>query len=318
MLSSENEMTELGAMRGPGFVSALFDIPFPLAIPNGGYLCYDPVKGVACIESTLREGSRAFFRNRPIVKSTTFEELKAAAKERERPRKDRDYLVVSELSNAQKKVTLNINSGIEGGYVECKYYTEVSVTFLVDDLSAEGDQKLERAFNILNPLLDKYRLFTQDHRVGRVSKEKNYYFVMFHTNPLMSDELHLSPSELFQRLQIARTFLSELGKGASNSLRLNSYETLGPRSPLPDPALNLFGSFIKEQYEMPLFYDLLLESLDYLQGRKEYRLAIVQAETAVEVYVRESLLKLMTYFGKSLQEASSVLPQLKLECSPLQ
>jgi len=74
---------------GPGFVAAILDIPFPLALPNGGHLfCYDPKKGIAIVQTLLKEGSRAFFRNIPIQGPTSFEQLKQASKEYERPKAD--------------------------------------------------------------------------------------------------------------------------------------------------------------------------------------------------------------------------------------
>jgi hypothetical protein len=56
----------------PGFISVFLDIPFPTSIPNGNYTTFDPIKGIAVVTLTLREGTRAFFRNRPIVGPTSF------------------------------------------------------------------------------------------------------------------------------------------------------------------------------------------------------------------------------------------------------
>ena len=199
---------------GPGFVTAIFDIPFPISIPNGAYLTFDPVKQVGCVEITLREGSRAFFRNRPITGPTSFSELLSAVGA-QRPREGRAYVAVSALSNGTRKATLNIETGENGGYAECKYYSQVSVTFLVDDFRAiEAENAiLARAFPIVNAFLDKYRLLNEDYRVARVSSQRNYYFAACHISPLTADELHLSPQELFRRLSEPRTFHSELGHG---------------------------------------------------------------------------------------------------------
>jgi hypothetical protein len=41
---------------GPGFIAVFFDIPFPISIPNGHYLTYDPQRETACVSVTLREG----------------------------------------------------------------------------------------------------------------------------------------------------------------------------------------------------------------------------------------------------------------------
>jgi len=57
----------------------------------------------------------------------------------------------------------------------------------------------------------------------------------------------------------------------------------------------------------PLSYDLVLDALAYLQRYRNYRFAIVQAETAVEVHVRSLLLKLMLRYGKSESEAEDMI-----------
>lgn len=280
----------------PGFVAVFFDIPFPLSIANGAYLTYDPVKEIACIEVTLIEGSRAFFRNRPIIGPTSFENLRTAAQEYERPREDHSYMATSVLHDGTRKATLNVHTGVDGGYMECKYYSKVCVTFLADDISiTEG--VFDRVGKIPNPFLDKYRLLNEDYRVSMVSLEQNFYLGTCHTSPLTSAESHLTSHELFQRLQEPRPFSSILGNGAFNILRANSYELLGPKSPLPEDAQSTFEEFIREEYEMPLSYDLIMEALRCLQKSREYKLAIIHAETAFEVYVSQSLLKLMIISG---------------------
>ncbi len=234
--------------------------------------------------------------------------MRTAALEQERPRENRDYLVVSRLVDGSQKATLNIHTGEDGGYGECKYYSQVSVTFLSDDIRRLGEEGyvLSRSFGILNPFLDKYRLLNEDYRVSRVSQERNYYYAACHTSALTPEELSLTPAELFQHLARPRTFFSELGRGASNILRPNSFELLGPRSPLDGQALDFFNTFIQEEYEMPLSYDLILEAIGYLQRFRDYRLAIVHAETAFEVYVVDRLLRLMVNSGMASIQASSL------------
>src|SRR5579863_9248304 len=58
---------------------------------------------------------------------------------------------------------------------------------------------------------------------------------------------------------------------------------------------------------MPLSYDLILEALASLQRYRDYRFAIVHAETAFEVYVVSSLLKLMVDSGIPNAQASSMI-----------
>src|SRR5580700_2701569 len=87
------------APRGPGFITVILDIPFSLAIPNDCYTVFDPVKGIAIVQPTTKEGSRSFFRDTPITGPTSFEDLKRKAQEYERPRQAHSYVVVSRLTD---------------------------------------------------------------------------------------------------------------------------------------------------------------------------------------------------------------------------
>ncbi len=66
------------APTGPGFLTVILDVPFCLAIPNSCYTVYDPVKRIAIVQATQREGSRTFFRSMPIIGPTSFNELKTS------------------------------------------------------------------------------------------------------------------------------------------------------------------------------------------------------------------------------------------------
>jgi hypothetical protein len=211
--------------------------------------------------------------------------------------------------NGSQKATLNLHTGQDGGFAECKYFSQVSVTFLADDIQviAAGEQVQKRTFEILNPFLDKYRLLNEDYRISPISPARNFFLAVCHTSPLSSEETGLSPVELFTRLSTPRTFFRELGHGAANILRTNSYELLGPRSPLSPAIQSYFETFVQESYEMPLSYSLILESLANLQRTQDYRLAIIHAETAFEVHVVDRLLKLMIDEGMTPADASSTI-----------
>ncbi len=299
--------TTVPPVAGRGFVAVFFDIPFPISIPNGTYFVHDPQAEIAAITATLREGSRAFFRNRPIIGPTSFQQLRGVWQEADRPRENRSYVGVSQLHDGQSKATLNVHGGQDGGYAECKYYSEICVTFLAGDLAAIGREGwvMTRACEILNPFLDKYRLLNEDYRVSGISLERNFYFAFCHTSPLTNEELALPNQQLFARLETPRHFLRELGHGAANVLRANSFELLGPRNPLQGDGLQIFNQFVQEAYELPLSYDLVLESLRYLQKFREYRLAIVHAETACEVHVAYLLVALLVRSGMTKAQAMS-------------
>ncbi len=135
---------------------------------------------------------------------------------------------------------------------------------------------------------------------------RNFYFAQCHTSALEVNERGLGVDALFATLQVGRNFNLQLGHGAANVLRVNSYELLGPRSPILGGSLQTFKEFIKEEYVLPLSYALILEALAYLQRFRDYRLAIVHAETAVEVHDVRLLTKLMLHFGKTQIEVDQM------------
>lgn len=303
-MSTPNQL--LMAPRGPGFITVILDIPFSLAIPNDCYTVFDPVKGIAIVQPTMREGSRSFFRDTPIIGPTSFSNLKLKAREFERPRAEHSYVVTSRLTDGTQKATLNLHSGASGGFAETKYFSEAQITFLEDDLSVlalKNGYVLQRATNILNRFLDKYRLFTEDYRVGRVSADRNFYFATCHISPLTAEEQALNPAQLFATLANGRTFISQLGLGGANILPLHTLEHLGPRGQIDDNALRTLGQFLQTDYEMPLSYDLIMEAYRTLQLDRDYKLTIVHAATAVEVHVLHLLHAVLIALGDTSADA---------------
>lgn len=295
---------------GRGFLTVILDIPFGLGLPNGPYVAFDPVKGIAIVQPTLREGSRAFFRNKPIIGPTSFADLADKTREYERPREEYSYLAVSRLTDGAQKATLNVHCGVDGGFAEAKYYSEIQITFLEDDLGVIGNKDnyvLQRATSILNFFLDKYRLFTEDYRVSRISADRNYYLATCHSSPLTLEERTLTTKQLFAGLPKGRTFYHRLGQGGANILRTNSLDHLGPRPQITGPNLGILERLFEIEYEMPLSYDLVLQALRSLQIERDFKLAIVHGATAVEVHVLHLLHGLLVALGQSASDAWNVL-----------
>jgi hypothetical protein len=289
----------------PGFVSVIFDVPFTISVPDDHYETYDPQKGIAVVTVSAKSGARSFFRSGRITGPEAFRNQQKQLIVPQRPRENRNYAMASALPNGNRILTLNVNTGNDGGFTEAKYFSEVTVTYLADDINSIADQKsvFQRTCDILNRFLDKYRSINQDYRVSPISMERNFYFAQCHTSPLGVEERGLNIDALIATLRVGRHFDFRLGHGAANIVRLNSYELLGPRSPIVEPLLQTFRTFAKEDYTLPLSYALVLEALAYLQRFRDYRLAIIDAETAVEVHGIQLLTKLMFHYGVPTADA---------------
>ena len=137
--------------------------------------------------------------------------------------------------------------------------------------------------------------------------DRNFYFAQCQTSALEANELCLDLNALFATLEAGRQFNLQLGDGAANVLRVNSYELLGPRSPITGAMLQTFKDFIKEDYVLPLSYALILEALAAQQRLRDYRLAIIHVETAVEVHGVSLLTRLMSHYGRTQSEIEQML-----------
>lgn len=292
-----------------GFVMVILDVPFGVGLPNGGFLGRDPKYGLAAIQPVLREGSRVFFRALPIKLGTSLEDLKTQNQEYDAPRQDHSYCLTSALADSSEIPTLKIFCGVDGGFAEAKYFSEIQVTFLEEDLDVieSQDYLISRVAAILNPFLDKYRLLAEDYRVGHIADDRNFYLAVCHTSPLTDDDADRNVEALLASLATGREFRNIIGQGASNVVRTNSLDFLAPRPPISGTVLETFIGLAQSDYRLPLSYDLILQSLRALQIDRDYKIAIVHAATAVEVHALDLLLGMLLIEGKTDQQAWSLL-----------
>jgi len=117
----------------------------------------------------------------------------------------------------------------------------------------------------------------------------------------------LTAEQLFARLSHGRAFYQTLGHGAANILRTNSLNHLEPRPQMTGNHLKILAEFVQHKYEMPLSYDLVMQSLRSLQIDRDFKLAIVHAATAVEVHVLHLLHGLLVTLGHSATDAWDLL-----------
>jgi len=295
---------------GPGIVSAIIDLPFFLALPNGSYKCLDPVEGVALIQIASREGCTSFFRDKPLVSGpTSFLQFAEAAKPFDKPRMEFSYLFTSVIEGIGERAVVNINT--KKGFSEAKYFTEAHVYFITDMLEAHDDEcggYLDRATQILNSFLDKYRVVAQDYRVHAITPKKSLYLTICHVSLLKEDEKAMSSEELIDTLFSPREWEYRLGSGAINIFQPgNSYLLVPQRATLESASLKLFTDLAIDEYAIPLSYSLILEADKAMLIDLDFRLAIVHAATAIEVHIMNLLHALLVADSRSSADAWHIL-----------
>ena len=92
------------------------------------------------------------------------------------------------------------------------------------------------------------------------------------------------------------SFCSDVGRGRQLRYRLNTLEDLFSGPPLEKRSLNLFTRLVRKHYDVPLHYELILTAQVELK-RRNHHIAILEAETAFEVYIARVLVETSVAVG---------------------
>jgi len=92
--------------------------------------------------------------------------------------------------------------------------------------------------------------------------------------------------------------------------RLNTLEDLYPGPILERPFLETLAATLPGAYDLPLHYDLLLHAQTQLK-RRNYRVAVLEAETAFEVYVADLLLRAKVGVGEDTEAVMAAMEDLQ-------
>ena len=157
----------------------------------------------------------------------------------------------------------------------------VSVTLTIERIiSGFGDVAFQEAFGAVNRLIEVYRQVTDQFHTRRVSRE----------------EIFRADIQWYQNGEpLGGTYYGAFGHGMS----------LGPRG-FDDQAMERLRSLLNSTRPIPVAIALFQDAKDRLD-RSEYRLAVIDARTALEVFVDEVLLGYFSAPGTSLEEACRVL-----------
>jgi hypothetical protein len=194
--------------------------------------------------------------------------------------------------------TLHIDTGSKGGFSELRAYSELTVFIVIEkDHDPFSTSAKARIFEVLNNFLDIYRIITQDPYVHRIDEEFDTYLVDYSAGTIPQQYHGSSAGNILRNIQEI-PFHSEIGKGRQLKTRVNTLEDLFPGKILENKFLDLFVRLIQEPYNTPVHYELIFTAQFELK-RRNYHIAILEAETAFEVYIAYILLEISVAVGKN-------------------
>lgn len=149
-----------------------------------------------------------------------------------------------------------------------------------DIISGYGDVAFEEAVNTVNRLIEVYR----------------YVMDQFHIRRIPSQEIFTADIQWYLNGEFqGGTWYAAIGRGI----------TMAPESPAPERQQRLH-SWLSTSDAIPLPFELFQDARDRLD-RGDDRLAVIDARTALEVFLDQILLTYLTVSAFTLEEAGKVL-----------
>lgn len=206
--------------------------------------------------------------------------------------------------------TLAIDTSATGGFTELRPFTEVTVFVVVaTEADTEVGRQRTRVMGVLNHFLNQYRLVTQDPWVRPVDHELDLYLIDDAVGRIPESLRSATTSDVLLALGEI-PFDKRIGRWRNYTYRLNTLEDLFPGPVLEEPFHSTFAKLVEVPYEVPLHYDLIFEAQGQLK-RRNYHVAVLEAETAFEVYVADLLLRLKVSLGESREAVLAAMEDLR-------
>jgi hypothetical protein len=279
-------------------LASRFDLPFYLRLPSSVFLTWDPEEIAAGLLPRQRLGQVSFSKTTALVQEARLLDAPCQAPYQPPAHKVMMTCVTKDYGELP---TLHIDTSQAGGFSELRPYSEVTVfaTMATQADGQKGKQKA-RVIEILNHFLSLYRLVTQDPSVTPIDPELDLYLIDDAVGTI-PEHLRNAPADNVLMQLNSIHFAVDIGDRRQYSYRLNTLDDLFPGRVLDRPFLDTFAGALREPYELPLHYDLILSSQVQLK-RRNYHVAVLEAETAFEVYVEDLLLRLKVNLGEDCSQ----------------
>ncbi|HMQ79970.1 MAG TPA: hypothetical protein PKE39_01675 [Ignavibacteria bacterium] len=282
-------------------VSAKFDLPFYLRLPSNRFLSYDEKHKICVIIPLQRLGEKIFNKKTKLAEEQELLDDPQIHELTTRKILGYDYKVVSDYNDKQI-TTLETRIQENGGFTQLQAYTEITMFIYVLNENPKSEDIKKRLFANLNHFLKIYKLVTQDPFITKIDKELNLYYVDWGIGKIKETAKDQDVNEILWLKDVI--FSSQIGEDRGIQLQTNSIEDLYPGSMLDQEYLQIFANSILGEYELPLFYDLILEAQRQLKFRN-FHIAIIEAQSAFESYTSQLLTTFFKREGLSLEQIAN-------------
>lgn len=268
-------------------------LPFYLRLPDRHvFLVHDPDTGVSALMGHRRMGEISFREgwntpHGPLPPESVIDGYQPPPPT-EFP--EQQHFMTCVLADGREIPSLFLRTGPNPAFSEMRPYSE-AILFLLAADTPDSATLVRRAFCRLNHFLDVYRAVTQDPYVHQLDPELDVTIVGFARAVLPAGMETLAAAEALARIPELR-----FESGNVFRYRLNTFEDLWPGPVLEQEFLSGIAQFASRPYELPLHHELIFKAQEELKAR-HFHIAILEAETAFEVYVARTLIELGVHLG---------------------
>jgi hypothetical protein len=297
-------METIDAKQYTSVVHVRWELPFPLMLRQGAFLCWEPGEGTGLFDASGQIGTLCWKRSCEFLSADA---VFGTIPQRQAPESFpvHDYRQDCVLTNGKQVTTAEMYRGPDGGFAEARPFTVANIFLCISSPGSYRDETItDRASASLNNLIDIYRFITMDPLVRPIENKKDHYCTVISVAYVSESLQRLSPDELLLRIG-ELGFGSIIGKNRLYVVGSNTLTDLVGNKP-SEQGLTLYYKFVREEHRLELFHQLIFSAIRRLK-RKEGALAVVDAQSAFESAVASMLKDGLRATGMAKQKIEAAL-----------
>lgn len=272
------------------------ELPFLLRLPPKGFLCWEPREGVGAIHPQADVGELTWCRRSVMLRPEHLgirvvpEDPKALPLH--------DYQIRPHLETGESLYLGSLKGGPDGGFSEPRPYTTATI-FLCLRVRAEAgqDATLKRAVEAINNIIALYRFMVMDPLARPIRGHLDAIYAVVSRADLPTELRGLPAQDVLSHAP-GLPYGSTIGKDRFHHVGMNSRDDVLHPLSMPDEGVAQFANLIQNRCEVELFHELFISALRRCR-RAEHALAVVDAQSAFEVFVATALRDALKSEGKA-------------------